>query len=130
MVAASENRRVRLTMLRLILLLGAGGYIYSLGHNSAVHSAEAAEAQPSLVTSVARTGATWIAREVHEQTAWAAEDAETAPQPAAAPRPQQPPPQPRYAPVAAEFAEPQPVALAAPPARRGLQVIIEPASAS
>lgn len=103
------------------MLLGAGGYLYSLGHNSAVAETDNAP-KPSMMSTVAKAGAGWIAREVHEQTAWAAEEPKA---PAAAPAPQ-----PQYAPVAAEFAAPQPVALAAPSARRGLQVIIEPASAS
>lgn len=106
------------------MLLGAGGYLYSLGHNSAAPTTEDAP-KPSMVSTVAKAGAGWIAREVHEQTAWAAESRD-------APAPVQPTPQPQYAPVAAEFAEPQPVALPIAPAaaRRGLQVIIEPASAS
>ncbi|OYX30741.1 MAG: hypothetical protein B7Y99_11405 [Caulobacterales bacterium 32-69-10] len=113
-------------MLRLIMLLGAAGYIYSLGHNSAAASAEASPV-PNVMSSVAKAGAGWIAREVHEQTAWAAA---TPGQAAAAPVA---PPQyaASYTPVAAEFAAPAPVVVPAPvarPARRGLQVIIEPAS--
>ena len=106
------------------MLLGAGGYLYSLGHNSAAASAEPSE-KPSMVSTVARAGAGWIAREVHEQTAWAAAE------PSQAPVQTAPAPQPQYAPVAAEFAAPQPVALpVASASRRGLQVIIEPASTS
>lgn len=115
-------------MLRLMMLLAAGGYIYSLGHNSAVASSpEAGPSKPSMMSSIASTGAGWIAREVHEQTAWAAEkpaEAVTAAEAA-------PPQAPVYsAPVAAAFAEAVPVAVPrAPTARRGLQVIIEPAGA-
>ncbi|HTI65940.1 MAG TPA: hypothetical protein VL460_00180 [Caulobacteraceae bacterium] len=98
-------------MLRLIMFLCAAGYIYSLGHNSAVASTEAAP-PVSGIAAVAQAGAGWVAREVHEQTAWAADKA--------------PAIQPADAVLA--VAEVPAAAPAAPvvPVRRGLQVVFEP----
>lgn len=117
-------------MLRLALLLGAAGYVYSLGHNSAAPAA-GGPAKPSMVSNIASVGATWIAREVHEQTAWAARDSAAADAaPASAPEraPEPPALQPAAAGAfAAEFARPAPVVVTAPSApRRTLQVIIDP----
>ena len=73
-------------MFKMIVLLAAGAFVYTMGHNAASASTdEAASAKPQAAwEQVATTGGTWIAREIHEQTAWAAQSpSSSADQPAA-----------------------------------------------
>ena len=57
-------------MLRLILVICAGLFIYNLGQRAAATPASP-NAQPSGWMAVARAGGVWVVRQVHEQTAWA-----------------------------------------------------------
>lgn len=67
----------------MIFLLAGGAFVYTMGHNAAPASTDGADAKPPAAwEQVATTGGTWIARELHKQTAWAAESPSTA-QPAA-----------------------------------------------
>ena len=86
-----------LIVFRLIALLCAGAFIYNMGHGAAAaptdpstqqQPAVAAESplqarsqsqpttaqpsQPPIWSAIAQTGSVWLARQVHEQTAWAA----------------------------------------------------------
>lgn len=72
-------------MFRLLALLCAGAYVYNLGLTAAATPANASvqqqpvavvqkkNNQPSLLSAVAQSGGVWLARQVHEQTAWADE---------------------------------------------------------
>ena len=72
-------------MFKMIVLLAAGAFVYTMGHNAASASTGEAPAKPQAAwEQAATTGGTWIAREIHEQTAWAAQSpSSSADQPAA-----------------------------------------------
>ncbi len=57
-------------MLRLILIICAGLFLYNLGQKAAATPANP-NAQLSAWMAVAHAGEVWVARQVHEQTAWA-----------------------------------------------------------
>ncbi len=64
-------------MFKMIFLIAAGCFVYTMGHHAASASTdEAATAKPQAAwEQAATTGGAWIARELHEQTAWAVQSA-------------------------------------------------------
>jgi hypothetical protein len=68
-------------MFKMIALLAAGAFAYNMGHHAATTPADASAKAPAMWETAATASGTWIARQVHEQTAWAAEGSKAQPAP-------------------------------------------------
>ena len=63
-----------IAVIKLIVLLCAGAFVYNLGHGAALASAKGSDASSGW-EAVAASSVRWIAHEVHQQTAWSEESA-------------------------------------------------------